>query len=447
MDNLYYGDNCSCCDGFHNAGIRFSPDILEAFLDKIYDGFDTGSGIEPAMWREVLRLLNEATAEGVSRAKTPPTHEEGFYRALRQSNEVFAAFKVHSMGEKMAAKLMTPEGKLKTFKQWAEDVKGISSHYVGSWLKTEYDTAIIRAHTAADWQRFEQDKDIMPNLRWLPTTSLEPDSKHRVFWLKELTLPVDHPFWSKHHPGDRWNCKCMLEQTDEPANPEVLDEIDATPAHRGLENNPGKDGHLFNDTHPYFPANCKSCTFYKPGFKDRLKYIFNNRAKDCYDCPYLKGCLPGEKKIKKQRDEQHKAVARLKEFKETIDPFNGVTIENDEFITGSLTLLRRSMQDVYEHNREDIRLMKWLQKFDLSAIKGWKYQGWAENRPYSPNHPKFDPNNPDRKKHPETEYFTYYSLKIGRKNYWANVKVHKVYGEVLYTIEEKKPDDLIPGIK
>lgn len=116
-------------------------------------------------------------------------------------------------------------------------------------------------------------------------------------------------------------------------------------------------------------------------------------------------------------------------------------------MTGALTLLRRSMQDVYEHNREDIRLMKWLQKFDLDTIKGWEYQGWAENRPYSPEHPKFDPKNPNRKKHPETEYFTYYSLKIGRKTYWANVKVHKDYGEVLYTIEEKKPDDLIPGIK
>lgn len=29
-------------------------------------------------------------------------------------------------------------------------------------------------------------------------------------------LPVDDPFWNLHHLGDRWNCKCSLEQTDEP---------------------------------------------------------------------------------------------------------------------------------------------------------------------------------------------------------------------------------------
>lgn len=291
MDNLYYGGERPC---FSNAaeGIRFSPDVLGTFLRKIYHGFDTSNDIEPTAWREALRLINEATVEGLSRADVPPTHEEEFYRELRHSNEVFAAFKVHSMGEKMAAKLTTPDGKLKPFRQWAEEVQGISSHYVGSWLRTEYDTAIIRAHTAADWRRFERDKDIMPNLRWMPTTSPEPDSAHRVYWQKKLTLPIDHPFWNRHRPGDRWNCKCTLEQTDEPANPDVLDDIKETPSQKGLENNPGKDGHTFNDTHPYFPKSCAQCPAYrKSGIKNRLLTLFENRKKDCYNCPFIDGCL------------------------------------------------------------------------------------------------------------------------------------------------------------
>lgn len=261
-------------------------------MRKVYNGFDTSGDIEPAAWREALRLMNEATVDGLSRSDVPPTHEEEFYRELKHSNEVFAAFKVHSMGEKMAAKLTTPDGKLKPFRQWAEDVRGISSHYVGSWLRTEYDTAVLRAHAAADWRRFERDKDIMPNLRWMPTTSPEPESTHRLYWQKKLTLPVDHPFWEKHHPGDRWNCKCMLEQTDEPANPEVLENVEDINPQRGLENNPGKDGHTFNDTHPYFPAKCSQCFAYKKsGFKNRMKNLFANKAKDCYNCPYIDGCL------------------------------------------------------------------------------------------------------------------------------------------------------------
>ena len=138
--------------------------------------------------------------------KTPPAHDVEFYKALRHSNEVFAAFKVHTMGQEMAAKLYDADGRFKPFTKWADDVRSISSHQVGSWLQTEYDTAVIRAHTAADWREFERNKDILPNLRWMSTTSKDPES-HREYWVKKLTLPVNDPFWEEYHPDDRWNCK------------------------------------------------------------------------------------------------------------------------------------------------------------------------------------------------------------------------------------------------
>ncbi len=160
------------------------------------------------------------------------------------------------MGRDMAAKLIDADGNLKSFDRWVRDVSSITRHHVGSWLQTEYDTAVLRAHAAADWQEFLRNKDIMPNLRWMPTTSPEPEGSHARYWRQKLTLPVDDPFWNEHHPGDRWNCKCSLEATDEPVNrPDGLEE---TQPQRGLENNPGKDGHIFNDTHPYFPKNCGS---------------------------------------------------------------------------------------------------------------------------------------------------------------------------------------------
>jgi len=243
------------------------------------------------MWREVLRVLNEATVNGLADAETPPTAEEDFYHALRHSNEVFAAFKVHDMGSTMAAKLVDDNGRLKPFTQWRDEVANISSHFVGSWLRTEYDTAVIRAHNAADWRRFVRDKDVMPNLRWMPTTSPNPEGSHREFWTKKLTLPVDDPFWLEHHPGDRWNCKCSLEQTDEPATPELKPLLDGDKPQAGLENNPGSDGHVFSDSHPYFPKSCARCEFYKPSIKERLSSVFHGRAKDCYNCPFIDACI------------------------------------------------------------------------------------------------------------------------------------------------------------
>lgn len=239
------------------------------------------------MWREVLRVLNEATVSGLLQSKNSvPSvlgHRDSFLAALRHSNEVFAAFKVHSMSERMAARLLNPDGTLKPFRQWADDVKSISSHYVGAWLRTEYDTALIRAHNAADWQQFIRDADVMPNLRWMPTTSPTPESSHRAFWERKLTLPVSDPFWNEHHPGDRWNCKCSLEQTDDPATPELKAEFAAEAPQPGLTNNPGKDGHTFSQDHPYLPKSCSSCPFNK-GMKNRLMKVFRNEEKHCYNC-------------------------------------------------------------------------------------------------------------------------------------------------------------------
>lgn len=266
--------------------------MLQQYLRAIYNGFDTSRAVEPTMWREVLRVLNEATVSGLLQSSAP-THRDSFLAALRHSNEVFAAFKVHSMSERMAARLLNPDGTLKPFRQWADDVKSISSHYVGAWLRTEYDTALIRAHNAADWQQFIRDADVMPNLRWMPTTSPMPESSHRAFWERKLTLPVSDPFWNEHHPGDRWNCKCSLEQTDDPPTPELKAEFAGEAPQPGLTNNPGKDGHTFSQDHPYFPKSCASCGFYKKAsIKNRLLPAFLNiRAKDCYNCPYINGCI------------------------------------------------------------------------------------------------------------------------------------------------------------
>ena len=279
--------------------------MLDEFVNAIYGGFDVENSIEPTMWRELTKIMNDATAKGLSKGEFSIDHNKGFLKSVKHANEVFAAFKTHAMGKSMASKLLDDNGHLKPFDKWMKDISSISSHHVGSWLKTEYNTAVLRAHNAADWRSFVENKDIMPNLRWMPTTSPDAEAVHRGYWEKKLTLPVEHPFWNKHHPGDRWNCKCSLESTDDPASPDdILDDLPIEPAQRGLENNPGKDGKIFNDTHPYFPKNCNQCSFYKNrGFKNKVKTWFNNHEKDCYNCSFFNN-----------KEEEQKRRNSIKEF-------------------------------------------------------------------------------------------------------------------------------------
>ena len=219
-------------------------DLLRRVMRAVYDG--TAEPIDPDLFREVLRVLRQAQEEGLQEAEVPAE----FRQRVDYNTAAFSAFKVHRLQGDMARRLTDPNGVLKPFGQWSDDVRAIASHHCGAWLRTEYDTAVIRMRQAADWQRFERDSDIMPCLEWMPSTSAHPGADHRLYW--HTVRPVDDPFWSRHRPGDRWNCKCWLQNTDKEPTP--VPDDDGTPGNRpapGLDNNPGRDGKLFADSHPY----------------------------------------------------------------------------------------------------------------------------------------------------------------------------------------------------
>lgn len=255
--NELYSHECPACSGKYprneaEMGINFSSEVLSQALRAIYDGMNVEDEIQRDAFEEMLRIFNEAAVAGIIASKKTPPRMETFLDQLKYNNEVFSAFKVHRMQNDMAARLVDENGQLKPFEKWKRDVEDIADHYCNRWLQTEYDTAVLRAHQATDWLQFEAEKDVYPNLRWMPTTSPNPDEYHKQYWRAKLTLPINHPFWKSHRPGDRWNCKCSLRQTDEPATTEAIADFKPVPSQAGLDNNPAQDGKLFSDSHPYY---------------------------------------------------------------------------------------------------------------------------------------------------------------------------------------------------
>ena len=197
----------------------------------------------------------------------------------------------------------------------------------------------------------------------MPTTSPEPESTHAAYWRMKLTLPVDDPFWNEHHPGDRWNCKCSLEATDEPVVRPA--ELEPTQPQRGLENNPGKDGHTFSDNHPYFPSDCSHCFAYKKsGFTNRLKALFLNREKDCYNCPFINECLHREE-TKKPIDDAARIV-KVRVIENDLMPLTG-DLPVPTLKTGELHLSGKSRNRFLKHAHHD---------YDVeAAIYAWNNPG------------------------------------------------------------------------
>ena len=243
MNNLYQIENRQV-----ESVLDFGPDAIHRALKRIYEkDFRPMEDIELEMFEVTWKTLNIATEKGFGTRK-PDDPDFDFYREIRSNNAVFAAFKVHRAQNDMAALLLDKNGNLKPFEQWVKEVMPIADHQMRQWMRTEYDTAVIRAHQAADWRQFEREKDVLPNLKWMPSTSIIPGADHRLFW--GTVRPVDDPFWNVHRPGDRWNCKCTLSSTDEKPT-SLPDDKGWDKAHDGLENNTAKDAKLFSDSHPY----------------------------------------------------------------------------------------------------------------------------------------------------------------------------------------------------
>ena len=420
--------------------ISFDADTIANALVNIYQKkYGNGRELEPTLFEKTKEILGGAVNKGWNAGGSPATDKNSaFIDALRHNTDVFSAFRTHKMQSDIAAQLLDSKGKLKPFGQFVKDVKPYVTHQNRAWLQTEYDTAVLRAHQAADWQRFEDEKDVLPNLEWKPSTSPNPGEDHKPYW--GTILPVDHEFWNQHRPGDRWNCKCSLRNTDKQRTAIPVEHFyKNTGPQKGLDTNPVTTGEIFSTSHPYFPENCGVCPFNKGVGK--LIDLATGRKRNCNKCKLMNRVC--SKELKKTTENKignkflDRAKKKIKLLKPKMDEHNGVLITTPMFYTGSLRILRRSLDDVLEHLIEDNDLKDWISRLDFSKLKGWKYEGWA----YCRVNPKTG-----KSKHPETHYFLYYSLTIQGHTYWANVKRHKKYnGEVLYTIEKEKPDDLHKG--
>lgn len=144
-----------------------------------------------------------------------------------------------------------------------------------AYQATEETTATSRSRTAKQWKEFNdpQRLRLFPNLRWLPSRSIEKRQSHIQFYDHIWSKGDD--FWNHNTPGTEWNCKCDVEETDDPVtNNGNMDPVQV-PA--GLEGNPAVTREIFTDRASYIKKGNKQRVekFWKPieeGFDTYRQY-------------------------------------------------------------------------------------------------------------------------------------------------------------------------------
>lgn len=227
----------------HSIDLR---ELLEEAVRRVYGG---ESDLALRLLFSASDLpLQEAVAEGFTVSPSFGERNPDFDRQFRYNTAVFAAFKGHAEWESMSRELTDEEGRLRSFAAFRRAVRPIIGRYNDQWLRTEYNTVVRSARSAAKWRDALRSREALPNLEYLLSGAVDKREEHRE-WVGTV-LPILHPWWDTHLPPSEWNCKCSFRPTDKPVTG-VPDEGDH-PVEPTFAQNPGRTASpLKLSEHPY----------------------------------------------------------------------------------------------------------------------------------------------------------------------------------------------------
>lgn len=207
-----------------------------------------------------------------------PNYDDKYFD-LQQQLELnagrFSAAKAYQATRLIQRLRADGDGAVRNDDEYEKAAKAILNTF-NRYQETEYNAAVARSRTAKQWIDFNADEinnRLFPNLKWIPSRSVNPREEHLPFYNR--VWAKNDPFWQTNQPGTLWNCKCDWIETDDPVDGVPAD---VTPA-KGLKGNPGETGEVFSPDASYFTPNANKNimdTFYQ----DRLSSLKINVTAD-----------------------------------------------------------------------------------------------------------------------------------------------------------------------
>lgn len=232
--------------------LAFKPDSLEPELIRIAKLIHAGKlkphQIDKAMVRKIAEQLMKAVLKGYGKS-FEDKEAVNFLNQLKENVYVFSGFKNYQQLRETTLLLKTDEGTLKSFNDFLNDVKQVNETYNEVYLSAEYGNAVASAQMAQAWQDYESNG--IEALTYRTVGDERVREEHAI--LEGTTLAIDDPFWSTYYPPNDWGCRCDVEPAvlDKPVKP-ANNELPELP--EMFQNNTGKSGVIFPDTHPYYKA-------------------------------------------------------------------------------------------------------------------------------------------------------------------------------------------------
>ena len=161
----------------------------------------------------------------------------------------FSAAKEYQQLKDITNQLKDENGKLREWNDFKNAVSGMGVKYNETWMRTEYHMAATSAISAARWEEFSQEADVIPNLMYQTVGDNAVRYSHQI--LNGTVKPIGDSFWNTYYPPNGWGCRCeAIQSVDGEVTP--AKKTPHIPIPPMFQTNLGKQGLIFPKNHPYY---------------------------------------------------------------------------------------------------------------------------------------------------------------------------------------------------
>ena len=252
LNAFYQLDAHGCCNVKTHikaaATPNFTPDVLR-IAKLIFDGKQKGY-----LDQDLIKLTADHLLKGILSGYKPITEDSdeqdiNMLKGLSENVYVFSAFKTYETLRAITDKLLDDNGDVRSWSSFKKEVLKIDNTYNQTYLKAEYDNAIVSSQQASQWMDIQATKATLPLLKFVAT--LDDRTTDICNGLNDVTLPADHEFWQTHFLPLHWHERSLIQQL---ASGTITDlsQIIIPKLAPMFNTNVGVTGVAFPDTHPYY---------------------------------------------------------------------------------------------------------------------------------------------------------------------------------------------------
>ena len=224
-------------------------DLVNQSIERIHKKRLKAGDLDKATWKRNVKVINDAFEKGGLANISYDNPRADLLYQFRRNVEVFAAFKNHANISDMVEALVDKNGNVRSFADFKKEAANIGILYNTRWLEAEHRLAIATTQQAVQWQDYQKNKDLYPNLKYKTIGDARVRDEHKA--LNGVTMPIDDVFWDSFYPPNGWGCRCgVIQVAGEIVKPPK--DLQGVDVDKYFRFNPAKSGEVFGKEHPYF---------------------------------------------------------------------------------------------------------------------------------------------------------------------------------------------------